>query len=57
VEGEVTAMALQPHPSLSVAVVEQAGAKERGAAQSSRVALGVEESMKKRRANEEDNLA
>jgi hypothetical protein len=56
VEGAAIAMALQPHPSPFVVVAEQAGAKGRGAVQSSRAALGVEGSMKKRRVNEEDSL-
>lgn len=56
VEEEAIAMAPQPHPSRFVVVAEQAGPKERGAVQSSRAALGVEGSMKKRRVNEEDNL-
>ena len=49
-------MALRPLPSLSAAVEEQAGEREKGAVQNSRAALGVEESTRKRRANEDDSL-
>jgi hypothetical protein len=56
VEGEATAMALPPHPSPSAAVGEQAGERGRGAVPNLRAVLGVEESTRKRRANEEDSL-
>jgi hypothetical protein len=55
VEGEVIVMALQLHQSRSAAVGEQAGGRGRGVVQTLRVALGVEESMKKKRVNEGDN--
>jgi hypothetical protein len=56
VEGEATAMVLRPRPSPSAAVGEPVGGKGRGVVPNLKVALGVEESTRRRRANEEDSL-
>jgi hypothetical protein len=57
VEGEATAMVLGPHPSRSAAVEEQAEARGREVVLTLKAVPGVEESMRKRKGNEEGSLA